>query len=67
MTKLLLRESSLGAIQITRVTADYVGQVGSAFFRALERLYAAHMERKQMRLAPTRVCRFQTVRAGRCY
>ena len=36
----------------TPAPGKYVGKVGWAFHAAIERLYAAHIERVQMRLAP---------------
>jgi hypothetical protein len=44
-------------VQITRAGARYVGKIGLAFYAALGRLYAAHMEKALMRLAPTRAGR----------
>jgi len=35
--------------------AKYVGMLGLLFFATLQRLYAAHVEKAQMRFAPTPV------------
>jgi hypothetical protein len=45
--------------QMGQAGAKYAGRVGSAFYAALGRLYDAHMEKVQMRLAPTRTDRFE--------
>jgi hypothetical protein len=52
------------AAQIRQAGAKYLGKAGSAFYAALSGLYAAHMEKAQMRLAPTREARFHRVGAG---
>jgi hypothetical protein len=38
--------------QTTLTRVKYMGKVGGAFRAAIERLYSAHIERAQMRLAP---------------
>jgi hypothetical protein len=54
MTKFAARNSLSAAVQITQAGANYVGKAGWVFCAVLGRLYDAHMERAQMRLAPTR-------------
>ena len=54
MIKSVARDSLPVAIQITQAGAKYVRKAESAFRAALGRLYSAHMEKVQMRLAPTR-------------
>jgi hypothetical protein len=51
--------------QLEHAGAKYVGKLEAAFRAALGQLYAAHMEKAQMRLAPTRADRLQRLNAGR--
>jgi hypothetical protein len=45
---------SPGAIvRIAQAGAEHLGKLGTLFGTALQRLYAAHVEKAQMRLAPT--------------
>lgn len=55
MIRTVAHDSLPVAIQITQAGAKYAGKVETMFCAALGRLYAAHMEKAQMRLAPTRL------------
>jgi hypothetical protein len=65
MNKPVARGSSPVTVQVTQAGAKYVGKIGSALSAALGRLYAAHVERAQMRLAPTTTGPLQRLAAGR--
>jgi hypothetical protein len=65
MNKPVAHESSPVTLQVKRAGAKYVGKIGSALCVALGRLYAAHVEKAQMRLAPTRTGPLQCLAAGR--
>jgi hypothetical protein len=41
-----------------------IGKLGPLFMTALQRLYAAHVERAQMRFAPRPVCRDRAIDRG---
>jgi len=52
----MTNKSTLGAVGVVRIAqagAKYIGKLGSLFSAVLQRLYAAHVEKAQMRFAPT--------------
>ncbi len=51
----MITQSMLGAVvaRIGQTGAKYADKLGSLFSATLQRLYAAHVERAQMRFAPT--------------
>jgi hypothetical protein len=54
----MINTSTLGAAAVARIAqagATYIGKLGPLFFVVLQSLYAAHVERVQMRFAPTPV------------
>jgi hypothetical protein len=48
-----------GVVRATAASVEYVRHFGLSLFAHLERFYEAHMEKAQMRLAPTRPDRRQ--------
>jgi hypothetical protein len=65
MNKPVASGSSPVTLRVTQAGAKYVGKIGSALAVALGRLYAAHVEKAQMRLAPTRTRPLQRPAGGR--
>jgi hypothetical protein len=53
--KTMIRQSTPGAVvaRIGQTGAKYADKLGSLFSATLQRLYAAHVEKAQMRFAPT--------------
>jgi hypothetical protein len=66
MIKKVAHGSLSAAAQIRNTGARHVGKIGLAFYAALGRLYASHMEKAQMRLAPTRAARLEQVTVHHC-
>jgi hypothetical protein len=46
------RSNQSGAGTLAHIASDIVGAVGSVFSATLQRIYAAHTEKAQMRFAP---------------
>jgi hypothetical protein len=64
----MINQTQPGAVTFERIGqagAKYFGQLGSLFSVALQGIYAAHMEKAQMRFAPTPIYSERVVRRRR--
>ena len=64
----MIHQSQPGAVTFERIGhagAKYFGKLGSLFSVALQGLYAAHMEKAQMRFAPEPIYSERAVRRRR--
>jgi hypothetical protein len=62
MIKPTPRDSLSFVTRIAQACAKFLNQMESAFRGTLERIYAAHLENAQMRLAPIKVWNSKDVR-----